>query len=78
VLIYEAEGHSEVYRKGKDMIDARIYGGIGSFLGVCVAAFLQNTFLSLLFLDSRLVFATGMIVGGVVGAVVGWWNWRYR
>jgi|JI6StandDraft_1071083.scaffolds.fasta_scaffold73438_1 hypothetical protein len=76
-LIYEAEGHSNAYKAGVMALDRRMYGGIGAFVGFCLSALLLNTVLESLFLNERLVYVSGVVVGGICGRVTAWLKWRH-
>jgi hypothetical protein len=74
-LIHEAEGHSLAYKRAGMAVDGRIYGGVGAFLGFCLAALLLNTVLERLFLDERLVYFVGVVAGAAVGRLIARYKW---
>lgn len=76
-LIYEAEGHSLAFKRGEMAVDRRIYGGTGALLGFGLAALLLNTLLESYFLNERLVYLAGIVVGSICGQLIAWHKWRH-
>lgn len=78
-LIYEAEGHSDAYRKGASSADKRMYGGIGSAMGFCFVFFILKFVLTDLYLDDNQIYGAslgGAIAGGISGRLAAWLKWR--
>jgi hypothetical protein len=79
-LIYEAEGHSDTYKKAAGGLDNRMYGGIGSFLGFCLVLIVLKFVLSDLYLEDRQIYGGaigGAFAGGILGRLIAWSKWRY-
>jgi len=70
-LIFEAQGHSTNYRRGALFLNLRMYGGIGSVLGLAISFLLLNTVLQSFYFDSQ---EKGIVtfLGATVGAIGGW------
>jgi hypothetical protein len=69
-MIHEALGHSAAYRKAEDLLDVRMYGGVGAVLGFFVTAVLLKYVLEdAWYTDQQLLSysAGGAVVGNFLG-----------
>lgn len=70
ILIHEAVGHSDDYKKGARYLDARMYSGIGAFAGFfAVGLFLKADFADL-YLSDRDIYLYA-VFGGIAGSIIG-------
>lgn len=70
VLIHEAVGRSATYKKAVNVLDVRMYSGIGGFSGFfAVAVALKFVFTQHGLSDAEIAFAAGL--GAAAGAFAG-------
>ena len=70
VLIHEAAGHSDQYKRAAASIDSKIHAGIGGFFGFMLSGVVLKFSAADYWLNDRQMALCAM-VGGVVGAILG-------
>ena len=71
--------NSSSYQIGATMLDRRMYGGIGSFLGLGLAMTLLNTILESFYFDRMekgLICLFCIVAGLIAGRIIVWMKWR--
>lgn len=71
--------YSRNYQIGATMLDRRMYGGVGSFLGLGLAMTLLNTVLESFYFDrieKGLICLFGIVAGSIAGRIIAWRKWR--
>ena len=80
-LIFEAEGHSEKYYEGAQILDEKMYSGIGYAAGLFLAVFILKVILADMDLG-RGVFSLSAIgaafLGSFIGRQIARWKSRWR
>ena len=68
-LVGEQVGGSETYRKAARELDAKIYGGVGGFLGAGVAVGFCNTVLSAMYLSNLEIYGSAVFAAIIFSAI---------
>ena len=76
VLFREIENQSVAYRQGAQLIDTKIYAGVGALLACALAALLLNSVLKGWHLNPTAVYFWSAIAGVALGRLAAWLKWK--
>lgn len=78
-LVKEVSESTEAFRAGARAVDARMYGGIGSFVGFFFTFFVLKFVLEDMYFDAREIYGGALaasVVCGIAGRLIAYKKWK--
>jgi len=78
-LVKEASENTDAFRAGARAVDARMYGGIGSFFGFVLTFFVLKFVLEDMYFEAREIYGGALaasVVCGIAGRLVAYKKWK--